>query len=108
MSAQACWTRGFLGLSLDTRRACAPEAETLIELPVTTAPLGAIAKLEHVLVNSKRIGPIHQSMLFDPEVIVAIGNGWWTGDTNIVPIQMASAEASAALLGLLLAMVFNH
>jgi hypothetical protein len=47
-------------------------------------------------------------MLFDPEVIVAIGNGWWTGDTNIVPIQKASAEAWASLFGLLLAMVFNH
>ncbi|MDF1600345.1 conjugal transfer protein TraB [Mesorhizobium sp. YIM 152430] len=54
------------------------------------------------------IWPILQSMLFDPEVIVATGNGWWTGDTNIVAIQKASAEAWAALFGLPLVMAFNH
>jgi hypothetical protein len=31
------------------------------------------------------VWPILQSMLFGPDVIVATGNGWWTGDTNIVP-----------------------
>ncbi len=54
------------------------------------------------------IWPILQSMLFGPEVIVATGNGWWTGDTNIVAIQKASAEAWAALFGVPLVMAFNH
>jgi hypothetical protein len=47
-------------------------------------------------------------MLYGPEVIVATGNGWWTGDTNIVAIQKASAEAWAALFGVPLVMAFNH
>ncbi|MAN77384.1 MAG: conjugal transfer protein TraB [Rhizobiales bacterium] len=54
------------------------------------------------------IWPILQSMLYGPEVIVATGNGWWTGDTNIVAIQKASAEAWAALFGVPLVMAFNH
>lgn len=54
------------------------------------------------------IWPVLQSMLYDPEVIVATGNGWWTGDTNIVPIQKASAEAWASLFGLPLVFAFNH
>lgn len=54
------------------------------------------------------IWPVLQSMLYGPEVIVATGNGWWTGETNIVAIQRASAEAWAALFGLPLVMAFNH
>jgi hypothetical protein len=54
------------------------------------------------------IWPVLQSMLYGPEVIVATGNGWWTGQTNIVAIQRASAEAWAALFGLPLVMAFNH
>lgn len=54
------------------------------------------------------VWPVLQSMLFEPEVIVATGNGWWTGDTNIVAIQKASAEAWAALFGLPLVLAFNH
>lgn len=54
------------------------------------------------------IWPVLQSMLFKPEVIVATGNGWWTGETNIVAIQKASAEAWASLFGLPLVLAFNH
>jgi len=53
------------------------------------------------------VWPIVQSMLFHPDVIVAIGNGWWTGDTNIVAIQKASAEAWAALFEVPLVTAFN-
>lgn len=53
------------------------------------------------------IWPVIQSMLHDPEVIVATGNGWWIGGTNIVDIQKASAEAWASLFGLPLVMAFN-
>ena len=54
------------------------------------------------------IWPVLQSMLYGPEMIVATGNGWWTGETNIVAIQRASADAWAALFGLPLVMAFNH
>lgn len=53
------------------------------------------------------IWPVLQSMVYGPEVIVATGNGWWTGETNIVAIQKASAEAWASLFGLPLLMAFN-
>ena len=53
------------------------------------------------------VWPILQSMLLRPDLIVATGNGWWTGDTNIVPIQKASARAWAALFGLRLVIAFN-
>ena len=53
------------------------------------------------------IWPVLQSMLFNPEIMVATGNGWWTGDTNIVPIQQASAEAWASLFDLHLVLAFN-
>jgi hypothetical protein len=36
-------------------------------------------------------------MLYDPDIIVAVGNGWWTGSTSIVPIQRASVEAWSRL-----------
>ncbi|MAZ15907.1 MAG: conjugal transfer protein TraB [Ahrensia sp.] len=53
------------------------------------------------------VWPILQSILSGPDVIVATGNGWWTGDTNIVPIQKASARAWASLFGLPLVIAFN-
>lgn len=53
------------------------------------------------------VWPILQSMLSGPKVIVATGNGWWTGDTNIVAIQKASAMAWASLFTLPLTIAFN-
>lgn len=53
------------------------------------------------------VWPILQSMLLGPDVIVATGNGWWTGDTNVVPIQRASAKAWAVLFNLPLVIAFN-
>lgn len=51
--------------------------------------------------------PILQSMLHDPDLIVAIGNGWWTSGTSIVDIQRASAVAWARLFGKPLILSFN-
>jgi hypothetical protein len=53
------------------------------------------------------VWPILQSMLFGPDAIVATGNGWWTGHTNIVPIQKASAGAWASLFGIPIVVAFN-
>lgn len=39
------------------------------------------------------VWPVLQSMLHDSDVIVAVGNGWWTTGTSIVDIQRASARA---------------
>ncbi|AYM60984.1 conjugal transfer protein TraB (plasmid) [Agrobacterium fabrum] len=51
--------------------------------------------------------PVLQSMLHAPEVIVAVGNGWWTENTSIVAIQEASVAAWARLFGLPVVMAFN-
>jgi len=51
--------------------------------------------------------PVLQSMLYSPEVIVAVGNGWWTENTSIVAIEKASVLAWARLFGLPIVMAFN-
>ncbi|NKL94409.1 conjugal transfer protein TraB [Rhizobium leguminosarum] len=51
--------------------------------------------------------PVLQSMLHAPEVIVAVGNGWWTENTSIVAIQKATATAWARLFDLPIVMAFN-
>lgn len=53
------------------------------------------------------VWPILQSMLFGPDVIVATGNGWWTGGTNVVAIQKATAKAWASLFHVPLVTAFN-
>lgn len=53
------------------------------------------------------VWPILQSMLHDPDLIVAIGNGWWTEGTSIVAIQKASTKAWAKLFAKPLVLSFN-
>ncbi|MGY3116170.1 hypothetical protein ACVWXQ_000105 [Bradyrhizobium sp. S3.14.4] len=53
------------------------------------------------------VWPVLQSMLHAPDVLVAIGNDWWTAGTNVVAIQRASTEAWARLFGLPLVLAFN-
>lgn len=53
------------------------------------------------------VWPVLQSMLNDPDIVVAVGNGWWTTGTSIVAIQKASAIAWAKLFGKPLVFSFN-
>ncbi|WP_457584537.1 conjugal transfer protein TraB [Ensifer canadensis] len=53
------------------------------------------------------VWPFLQSMTHAPDVVVAIGNGWWTQATSIVSIQRASALAWARLFGKPVAVSFN-
>jgi Carbon-nitrogen hydrolase len=53
------------------------------------------------------IWPVLQSMLHDPDVIVAVGNGWWTSGTSIVDIQRTSARAWGRLIGKPVILSFN-
>lgn len=53
------------------------------------------------------VWPILHSLLSRPDVIILIGNGWWTADGNIVAIQRASATAWARLFDLPLVISFN-
>jgi hypothetical protein len=53
------------------------------------------------------VWPILQSMLHDPDLVVAVGNGWWTEGTSIVAIQRAATTAWAKLFAKPLVIAFN-
>ncbi|ABE65120.1 TraB (plasmid) [Nitrobacter hamburgensis X14] len=53
------------------------------------------------------VWPVLQSMWYAPDVVVAIGNDWWTAGSSILAIQRASCEAWARLFALPLVLAFN-
>ena len=53
------------------------------------------------------VWPILQSMLYQPELIVAAGNDWWTGGTNIAGVQRAITEAWGRLFGVPIVFAVN-
>ncbi|MCZ7466838.1 MULTISPECIES: conjugal transfer protein TraB [Rhizobium/Agrobacterium group] len=53
------------------------------------------------------VWPILQSMIHDPDVVIAVGNGWWTKGTSIVAIQRASTQAWARLFDKPVILSFN-
>ncbi|MGO4440995.1 conjugal transfer protein TraB [Rhizobium sp. RAF56] len=53
------------------------------------------------------IWPVLQSMLHGPDLIIAVGNDWWTKGTSIIAIQRASTQAWARLFDKPLIMSFN-
>lgn len=53
------------------------------------------------------VWPLLQSMLHDPDIIVAVGNGWWTAGTSVIDIQRAATQAWARLFNTSLVMSFN-
>lgn len=52
--------------------------------------------------------PILQSMLYDPDLIVAVANGWWTDGTAIAQIQHSNSEAWALLFDVPIVFSSNH
>lgn len=54
------------------------------------------------------IWPVLQSFLYEPDVLVGTGNGWWTGKTSIIDIQKSTVEAWARLFGVPLVTAFNR
>ncbi|MDK9697882.1 MAG: conjugal transfer protein TraB [Siculibacillus sp.] len=53
------------------------------------------------------VWPVLQSMAHRADLVVAIGNGWWTAGTNVAGIQKASSAAWARLFRLPLVVSFN-
>lgn len=51
--------------------------------------------------------PVLQSMLHSPDIIVAVGNSWWTDGTSIVALQKANVTAWAKLFDLPVVIAFN-
>jgi hypothetical protein len=76
-----------------------------IENPVVSVGATRVAPL--ICYEQLIVWPVLQSMLQDPDLIVAVGNGWWTRGTSIVAIQRASAKAWARLFDKPLVLSFN-
>ncbi|WP_064710658.1 conjugal transfer protein TraB [Rhizobium bangladeshense] len=72
-----------------------------------TAPIGDHRVVPLICYEQLIVWPILQSMLHDPDFVVAIGNGWWTQGTSIVAIQRASTIAWAKLFAKPLVLSFN-
>lgn len=53
------------------------------------------------------VWPVLHSMVNRPDLIVLIGNGWWTVGSSIVAIQKANATAWAKLFGIPAISAFN-
>lgn len=53
------------------------------------------------------VWPVLHSALMQPDIVVATGNAWWTGSTNILPIQRAASVARTRLFNLPLTMAYN-
>lgn len=67
--------------------------------PVRAAPLICYEQLI--------VWPILQSMLHDPDFVLAVGNGWWTEGTTIIAIQRAAVTSWAKLFATPLVIAFN-
>ncbi|NKM00973.1 conjugal transfer protein TraB [Rhizobium leguminosarum] len=70
-------------------------------------PIGASRVAPLICYEQLIVWPIFQSMLHDPDFVVAVGNGWWTDGTSIVAIQRTAATAWAKLFGKPLVIAFN-
>lgn len=66
---------------------------------ITVAPLICYEQL--------LLWPVLHSMTHGPDLLIVIGNGWWTAGSKIVAVQRASATAWARLFSMPLVMSFN-
>ncbi|AAB91646.1 conjugal transfer protein TraB (plasmid) [Sinorhizobium fredii NGR234] len=73
--------------------------------PVVTVGNSRVAPL--ICYEQLVVWPTLQSMLYEPDLIVAVGNGWWTKGTSIVAIQRVNAIAWAKLFAKPLVLSFN-
>ena len=73
--------------------------------PIVSIGAGRAAPL--ICYEQLIVWPVLQSMLYDPDFILAVGNGWWTEGTSIVSIQRAATTAWARLFSKPLVTAFN-
>ncbi|WP_313292149.1 conjugal transfer protein TraB, partial [Rhizobium rhizoryzae] len=73
--------------------------------PVATVAGARVAPL--ICYEQLIVWPVLQSILHDPDVVIAVGNGWWTKGTSIVAIQRASTQAWARLFDKPVVLSFN-
>lgn len=53
------------------------------------------------------VWPVLEAMLREPDVVVVVGNGWWTTDTDIIGIQRSAVSSWARLFGVPVVVAFN-
>lgn len=70
-------------------------------------PVGASRAAPLICYEQLIVWPILQSVLHDPDFVVAVGNGWWTEGTSIVAIQRAATTAWVKLFAKPLVIAFN-
>ncbi|MEH2703041.1 MULTISPECIES: conjugal transfer protein TraB [Rhizobium] len=70
-------------------------------------PIGAGRAAPLICYEQLIVWPVLQSMLHNPDFVVAVGNGWWTEGTSIVSIQRAATTAWAELFAKPLVIAFN-
>ncbi|AQS65454.1 MULTISPECIES: conjugal transfer protein TraB [Rhizobium/Agrobacterium group] len=73
--------------------------------PIVTIGAGRAAPL--ICYEQLIVWPVLQSMLHDPDAILAVGNGWWTEGTSIIAIQRAATTAWVKLFAKPLVIAFN-
>lgn len=69
--------------------------------------IGSLKAAPLICYEQLLVWPILQSAYDRPDVIVAVGNGWWAAGTSIIDIQRASTVAWALLFDLPLVTSFN-
>ena len=92
--------RGWIGDGDETGARAHFFADPVVQ--VGTAKVAPLICYEQLLV-----WPVLQSAFHRPDVIVAVGNGWWTAGTSIIDIQRASSAAWARLFDFPLVISFN-
>lgn len=68
---------------------------------------GGISVAPLICYEQLLLWPVLHSMTHDPDLLIVIGNGWWTAGAKIVAVQRASATAWAKLFSIPLVMSFN-
>lgn len=53
------------------------------------------------------VWPVLEAMLRKPDIVVAVGNGWWTSGTDIIGIQRSAVSSWARLFGVPVVAAFN-
>ena len=74
--------------------------------PVVDADGQSVAPL--ICYEQLLIWPVLQSMLYRPDALVGIANGWWATGTSVPAIQLVALTAWARLFNLPLVTAFNR
>ena len=53
------------------------------------------------------VWPVLEAMRREPDIVAAVGNGWWTSGTDIIGIQRSAVSSWARLFGVSVVVAFN-